>query len=176
MTFWIAQGIGVLICLLASYGYFRKTRARFLRVQVAINILYTVEYLLLGVWSGAVANLISTAKFLSFEKDAAAGKKTTLKKSLIFCILSVVFGIAVFDGWLSVIPIFVAVMVTFSTAQENPVIIRLSFALANVLWIAFNFAGRAYVSAVYSAVELVVSVVSLVLILKGTGCEGEENS
>ena len=95
MTFWIAQGIGVLICLLASYGYFRKTRARFLRVQVAINILYTAEYLLLGVWSGAVANLISTAKFLSFERDAASGKKTSPKKSLVFCILSIVFGIAV---------------------------------------------------------------------------------
>lgn len=166
IEFWIAQGIGVIICLLAVYGYFRKTKDKFLGVQVIINILYCVEYGLLGVWSGAVSNLISTAKFLSFERDARAGRRTSYKKSIFFCLLSVAFGILVFDGWLSIVPIFVAVMITFASAQDDPIITRLAFALANVLWVVFNFVGRAYVSAVYSAVELVVSMISVALILK----------
>ena len=166
LLFWIAQGIGLVICLFAAYGYFRKTRAHFLGVQVIINILYCIMYALLGVWSGAVANLISTAKFISFEGDAKAGKPTSYKKSIFFCALSVVFGIIVFDGWMSIIPIFVAVMVTFAAAGESQIVIRIAYALANILWVFFNFFGAAYVSAVYSFVEFIMSIASIVLLVR----------
>ena len=174
IKFWCAQGIGVIICVLAVWGYFRKTKDKFLGVQVIINILYCVEYALLGVWSGAVSNVISTAKFLSFERDAKAGRKTSYKKSVFFSALGVIFGILVFDGWLSLVPIFVAVMITFATAQDDPIVTRLAFALANALWVVFNFVGRAYVSAAYSAIELAVSVATAVMFIKIRAKEKED--
>lgn len=165
IEFWIAQAIGFLICVLATLGYFRKTREKFLATQIIINVLYCVEYGLLGVWSAVVSNVLSTVKFISFEQDARKGRRTSLKKSLFFCGLSIIFGILVFDGWLSLVPVISAVLVTFATAQENPIVLRILFATVNVMWIIFNFINRAYVSAVYSLVDLIVSLVTMALIL-----------
>jgi hypothetical protein len=166
IEFWIAQAIGFVVCLIATHGYFRKTREKFLGSQIIINVLYCVEYALLGVWSAVVSNVLSTVKFISFEQDAKKGIKTSLKKSLFFCALSIIFGIAVFDGWLSLVPVLSAVMITFATAQENPIVLRVMFAAVNVMWIVFNFISKAYVSCVYSAVDLVVSVVSMIVLLR----------
>jgi hypothetical protein len=57
-------------------------------------------------------------------------------------------------------------MITFATAQENPIVLRVMFAAVNVMWIVFNFISKAYVSCVYSAVDLVVSVVSMIVLLR----------
>lgn len=164
--FWIAQAIGFIICLIATHGYFRKTREKFLNSQVIINVLYCIEYGLLGVWSAVVSNVLSTVKFISFEQDAKKGRKTSFAKSLFFCALSIVFGILVFDGWMSLVPVFSAVLITFATAQENPIALRVVFAVVNVMWIIFNFVNKAYVSCAYSAVDLIVSVVTMILLIK----------
>jgi ABC-type Fe3+-siderophore transport system permease subunit len=104
------------------------------------------------------------------------GIKTPLKKSVIFCVASVALGIAVFDGPLSLIPIVTAVMVTFATAQDNPVIIRSAYTVANIMWIFFNFMSRAYVSAVYSAIELIVSFVAVIVFINRAKSKRTENS
>lgn len=166
MEFWIAQAIALIICALSAYSYFKKTKDGFLFLQVLANVLYCVQYALLGVWSGAVANVITAIKFISFRKDAIDGVKTPLKKTIIFGVASVVFGLLVFDGPLSLIPIITAVIITFATAQDNPVIIRAAYTVANLMWIFFNFMSRAYVSAVYSAFELVVSFVAVLIFMK----------
>ena len=166
MEFWIAQIIAVVICILSAYSYFKKSKDGFLFLQVLVNVLYCVQYALLGVWSGAVANVITAVKFISFRKDAIDGVKTPLKKTIIFCIASVVFGLLVFDGPLSLIPIITAVLITFATAQDNPVIIRAAYTVANLMWIFFNFMSRAYVSAIYSAFELIVSFIAVLIFMK----------
>ena len=159
--FWIAQGVGVLICFLAAYSYFRKTKEDFLYLQITINVLYAIEYALLGVWTAAVINLVSTVKFITFRRDAIAGVRTSFCKSLFFCFNSVILGLVTYKDLLSLIPIAIAVMITFAAAQNNPYILRTAYAMANLLWIFYNFKSMAYVSAMYCTVELVVSMTSI---------------
>lgn len=166
MEFWVAQAIALVICALSAVGYFKKNKESFLLVQIICNVLYCIQYALLGVLSGIVCNLLTIVKFISFRADAKSGRTTSLGKSLVFCVLSVVLGLVAIDSWFSFIPIVIAVMLTFATAQDNPVILRLAYALSNILWIVFNFMGRAYVSALYCAVELIVSLASVMLIYR----------
>ena len=133
MTFWIAQIIAAVICGISAYSYLKKSKDGFLYLQILANILFFVQYILLGVWSGAVANVINAVKFFSFRQDVINGVKTPLKKTIIFAAIGVVLGILVFDGPLSLIPIFTTVCVTFAAAQDNPVILRLSYTVSNLL-------------------------------------------
>lgn len=166
MEFWIAQIIALAICAISAVGYFRKSKADFLFFQILANVLYCVQYALLGVFSGVVCNLLTIIKFISFRNDSKNDRKTSLTKSVIFCILSVIFGLIAVDTWFSFIPIVNAVMLTIATAQDNPVILRISYILSNVMWIVFNFMGRAYVSAAYCFVELAMLTASLVILTK----------
>ncbi len=162
-----AQLIAVVICLISVVCYFNKKKSGFLLIQAGVNVLYCVQYLLLGALSGIIGNSITSVKFFSFYLDAKNERKTTFKKSLIFCILGVGLGIfGLRDGWFAIIPMINAVLITYATAQDDPVIMRICYTVANASWIIFNFMTRAYVSAVYSAVELVVSLVSVFVFLK----------
>lgn len=175
MTFWIAQILAALICIISAYSYFKKDKDAFLYLQILVNILFFAQYALLGAWSGAVANVINAAKFVSFRRDFINGVRTPLKKTVIFAAISVVMGILVFDGPLSLIPIVTAVGVTFAAAQDNAIVLRLTYTVANLLWILFNFTSRAYVSAAYSAVEFVVSLgVVIMLVYKMKKSDAEE--
>ena len=174
MTFWIAQIIAAVICGISAYSYLKKNKDSFLYLQILANILFCVQYILLGVWSGAVANVINAVKFISFRQDVLNGVKTPLKKTIIFAAIGVALGILVFDGPLSLIPIFTTVCVTFAAAQDNPVILRLTYTVSNLLWVFFNFVSRAYVSAAYSAIEFVVSLVVMIMLVKKAKNEGRE--
>lgn len=174
MTFWIAQIIAAVICVISAYSYFKKSKDKFLYLQILANVLYLIQYALLGAWSGAVANMINTVKFISFRQDYVKEVRTPLKKTLIFAAISVVLGLLVFDGPLSLIPIITAVGITFAVAQDNPVVLRLSYTVANLLWIFFNFMSRAYVSAAYSAVEFVLSLAAVIMLIRGASKKGED--
>ncbi len=163
----IANIIAVVICIISAISYFRKNKHGFLILQVVANILYSIMYVLLGAVSGMIGNSITTVKFFCFYLDAKKGVKTGFKKSLIFCILSVVLGLFGFkDGWFAIIPIVNAIIITYATAQDNPVIMRTCYTVANAGWIVFNYMTRAYISAAYSAFELVVSFVSIFLFIR----------
>ncbi len=175
-AFIAAQVIAVIICIISSVSYFRKGKDEFLIIQAGANILYAIQYSLLGVWSGIIGNSITTVKFLSFWDDARKGRRTSLRKSIIFCVISVIFGaFGISDGWFAIIPIVNAVLVTYATAQDHPVVMRACYTVANTMWIVFNFMSRAYVSALYSVFELIVSLVSVFVFLKTmkNGSDGE---
>ena len=140
MAFWIAQIIAAVICIISAYSYFKKSKDKFLYLQILVNILYFAQYILLGAWSGAVANAVNTAKFISFRRDYIKEVRTPLKKTMIFAAISVVLGLLVFDGPLSLIPIITAVGITFAVAQDNPIILRLSYTVANLynIWVFFR--------------------------------------
>ncbi len=176
-AFIVAQVIAVIICIISSISYFRKGKDEFLIIQAGANILYALQYSLLGVWSGIIGNSITTVKFFSFWDDARKGRRTSLRKSVIFCVISVVFGVfGISDGWFALIPIVNAVLITYATAQDHPVIMRACYTVANAMWIVFNFMSRAYVSALYSVFELIVSLVSVFVFLKIMKNEnGKEN-
>ncbi len=169
----MANIIAVVICIISAVSYFRKNKHGFLILQIAANILYCIMYILLGAISGMIGNSITAVKFFCFYLDSRRGITTSFKKSLIFCILSVVLGLFGFrDGWFAIIPIVNAVIITYATAQDDPVVMRSCYTVANAGWIVFNYMTMAYISAAYSALELVVSFVSVFVFLRAAKIGG----
>lgn len=159
---WWAQTLGLLICLISGGSYLLRRKDRYLLAQIAANLLFCAQYLLLGAYSGVVGNVISLAKYSVFYTNARRDRKNPRWHLWLFCGLSVVLGVWVLDGWHTYIPMVVAVIFTFAVWQDNPIVLRGIAVVCNALWVVFNLVVGAYVSAVYSGVELVIALVTMI--------------
>lgn len=164
--FWAAQVLALLICGLSSISYLSKRKTAYLAEQFLVNVLYGVQYLLLGAFSGAVSNAISLTKYVVFYFNAKAGKKNPTWQVVLFCLLSIVLGLLAFDGWFSLIPLVTSVIFTVAIWQDNPIILRGIVIVCCSLWIVYNLSVRAYVSAAYSVVELAFAAVTMSKLLR----------
>lgn len=166
VEFFGAQVLAALICIVSAVSYFSKHKETYLAEQLVVNILYGVQYLLLGAFSGAVSNAISTVKYIVFYINAKNKKKNSIWLVILFCLLSIVFGILTFSNIYSVIPIITSLVFTVAIWQDNPVILRTIVVCCSLLWIIYNLSVGAYVSAVYSFVELVSALATMIRLIK----------
>lgn len=164
--FWIAQMLGFIICILSSVSYFTKKKTSYLYAQLSVNILYCMQYFMLGSVAGGISNIVSLAKYIVFANNAKKGKNNSKASMLFFCVLSIVLGITAVNGWHTFIPIITSVIFTYAIWQDNAIVLRLIVILCNVLWIIFNYKVRAYVSMAYSFCELVFALITLILLVR----------
>ncbi len=163
--FWIAQIFAVLICIVSSVSYLSKRKDTYLAEQLLVNVLYCAQYILLGALSGAISNAISLIKYIVFFINAKSNKKNPKWQVVLFCLISVILGCFALKEWYTVIPIVTSVIFTFAIWQDNPILLRAIVIVCNILWIIFNIAVGAYVSAVYSGVELVFAFATMIKLL-----------
>lgn len=165
--FWMAQILAFIICAVSGISYLAKRKDTYLAQQLLVNVLYCGQYLLLGAFSGAISNVISLAKYVVFYINAKNGRKNPKWQAVLFCIISLILGCLALKEWYTVIPIITSVVFTFAIWQDNPIVLRAIVIFCSVLWIIFNIAVGAYVSAVYSAIELVFAFTTMVKLLVG---------
>ena len=166
--FWVAQFLALVICIISSVSYLSKRKETYLAEQFFVNVLYCAQYLILGAISGAIGNVISLVKYVVFYYNAKKGKKNPKWQAILFCAISIVLGCLALDGWHTLIPIVTAVVFTFAVWQDNPIVLRAIVIFCSILWIIFNVVVGAYVSAVYSGVELIFALVTMVKLLMGS--------
>ncbi len=166
-SFYLAQVLAGLGCLLASISYFKKERLTYLFLQVGASALYIVEYLLLGIPSGVVNNGVWILKFAVFIYLAYRGKKPPQWLTFLFCGIGVVMGLFALNTPYDWVPIIVSLLFTVAVAWGNPYFLRSVVIAGDVGWILYNLNGAAYVSAAYSLVEGVATLVSLCLLIAG---------
>lgn len=166
LEFWIAQGVAIIICILTSLSYFYKKKTSYLLTQFVVNLLYCIQYVLLGAIPAAVNNVIALVKYIIFYKSAKENKKNPVWQVILFSIISLVCGLIVLDSIDGLVPVVTTLMFTYAVWQDNPVVLRIVVILCNLLWIMYNFNVKAYVSAVYSLIELIISLITLIMLVK----------
>jgi len=163
--FWLAQIIAVLICIVSSVSYLSKRKDTYLAEQFLVNVLYCLQYIILGAISGAISNAVSLVKYIVFYFNAKRDRKNSKWQVVFFCLISVILVCFALNEWYSIIPIITSVIFTFAIWQDNPIVLRVIVIICNILWIIFNIVVGAYVSAVYSAVELIFAFVTMIKLL-----------
>lgn len=160
-----AQVLALITCVISALSYISKRKDIYLAEQLSVNILYCLQYLILGAFSGAISNIISLAKYIVFYINAKKGKKNPLWQVIFFCLISLILGCFALSEWYTVIPIVTSVIFTVAIWQDNPVVLRIIVIVCSLLWIVYNISVGAYVSAVYSGVELVFALVTMIKLI-----------
>ncbi len=166
MLFVFSQIIGFVAMGLYLLSYQLKKRRQIVWVTCISNALYVFQYILLGAFSGAIMDFLSTVfSFLAAKKNDAPFKKyTKWLVALSITVITVVGLISAFvqKDLLELLPIAGAIFQTGGLWCENEQTIR-KFGLCSApFWLVYNFMSQAYgptLGSVFAIVSIIVAMV-----------------
>ena len=162
----ITQIIGFLAVGLYLLSYQLKKRIHIVWVTFISNTFYVLQYLLLGAFSGAVMDILSTvASFFAARKNAPPFQKH--KKAIIISTLAIIFtvGIAIAilrRSYIELLPIAGAIFQTVSLWCDDEQTLRKWGLCATPFWLVYNFISKAYGASLGSLFALISITVSLI--------------
>ena len=165
MALIIAQIVGVSAVALYLLSFQLKRRGHIILVTCISNFLYVLQYFLLGAFSGAFLDALSTvSSFFAGKKNVPHFRKYAGFAVFTMTILIVGVGLAFAIGkrnWVELLPIGGALFQTTGLWFDNEQTIR-KFALAGTpFWLVYNFISQAYGAAVGSLLTIISILVAL---------------
>lgn len=162
----LAQIIGFAAVGLYLFSYQLKKRTHIVWITFASNVFYVLQYILLGAFSGAIMDILSTVvSFLAAKKNTPRLKKsaTWIALATIFVIAAVGLIIAILQrDPIELIPIAGAVFQAISLWCDNEQTLR-KFGLCSApFWLIYNFISKAYGAALGSVLAMISIIISLV--------------
>lgn len=155
----LAQIIGGLAVSVWVLSIQNKERKNILIFQSIANLLYTIEYTLLGAYSAASMNLIGTIRCFIFSKiDEDKSKKLLIP----FIILILILGILTYNGIISLIPIIIYIFYTISSAKTDAKWNRIVILITAFIWIYYNYKVEAYITIVGNIFEIISGLAALI--------------
>lgn len=148
-----------------------KKKSNILVVQIIQLLMQGVSMLLLGGITGAISNVLSCYRnYLCYkEKLNRVWKGILIAASVAMTLL---FNN---QGWLGIIPVAVCTVYILLMDVKDPIKFKLLVTLSFVPWIIYHFALKLYVAAIFDAVSVVTSAVTLCLMMRGKKRENVES-
>lgn len=109
----IIQIIGAFGILASIISFQCKKHNSILFFRTLNEFIFAIQYFLLGAYTGMIVNLVGCVRNIIFSKQISKNKKTTFS-IIIFSIMFVVFGFAVWQGPKSLLIIFAKVLSTLA--------------------------------------------------------------
>ena len=148
-----------------------KKKSNILMVQIIQLLMQGVSMLLTGGITGAISNVLSCYRnYLCYkEKLNRVWKGILIAASVAMTLL---FNN---QGWLGIIPVAVCTVYILLMDVKDPIKFKLLVTLSFVPWIIYHFALQLYVAAIFDAVSVVTSAVTLCLMMRGKKREDVES-
>lgn len=160
-----SQIIGLCAVVLYLLSYQLKKRSHIVWVTCTSNALYVLQYILLGAFSGAVMDIMSTvSSFLAARKNDSPFSRYA-KQLTWFNIASIVavgiISAAVQKEWIELLPVAGALFQTGGLWCDNEQTIRKFGLLGAPFWLIYNYISQAYGAALGSVIAIVSIIVSM---------------
>lgn len=162
----VSQFIGLAAVGLYLLSYQLKKRRDIVWVTCISNALYVLQYILLGAFSGAIMDFMSTvSSFLAAKKNQPAFKKHARWLAISNMIVITVVGLIsayLQKEWIELLPIVGALFQTGGLWFDNEQTIR-KFGLCSApFWLIYNYISQAYGAALGSVIAIVSIVTAMV--------------
>jgi len=163
--FVFAQIVGIAAVALFLLSFQLKKRRQIVLTTCISNCLYVLQYCLLGAFSGAVLDVLSTvSSFFAAKKNAPRFRPYAKVAAIGISVVIAAAGLTLAllqNSWIELLPIAGALFQTVGLWFQNEQTIR-KFALAGApFWLAYNFASQAYGAALGSLLSIVSVLVAL---------------
>ena len=155
----IIQLIGGLGILASLVSFQCKKHNSILCFRTLNEVVFAIQYLLLGAYTGMAMNLIGCVRNTVFTKQVAKGKKTTVP-TVIFCVIFLVFGIFTWQGMKSILIIVAKVLSTVAYGNKNTTVVRAIIFMTSASWLIYNYC-------VFSIAGVVCEALTLISLLIG---------
>ena len=165
MEFYIAQAIGLVIAGLSLIIQHFKKMPTIVAMEVLMNFMAGVQYLLLDGLSGACISMVGSVNALCMLIYVKVGDPEKRFVPNLLCILLGVIHVAIglwsFRAWYDVFPILGAIFATLSVVQAKPMYYRI-FRIGNgISWIVYCLFSSAYTMILMQALGIFSGVTAI---------------
>lgn len=156
----IIQLIGFLGLFMSIIAFQFKKHNHIVYCKMASELIFSLQYILLGAWTAAVLDFTSVIRNLLFCGLVKKNRSTT-PVIVIFGIFVVVAGLSTYEGFISLLPIGSKLLTTVSYGMKNEKLLRLITLPSCIMWTIYNF----YVGSYAGALGDLLSLASLLIAL-----------
>lgn len=130
---WVVQLVGFFGLLLVALSFQSDRRSRILGFQSVAALLFSLHFLLLGAFSGAAMNLLSSARAASFE----------IRRRpfwLLYGFLGAfwIAGLLTWQAWYSILPVISMSIESFALFSDDTKRLRMLIFAARPTWILYD--------------------------------------
>ena len=158
ICFITAQVIGLVAIIVDMLSFQKNSKNELLKLQIASNFLFAVQYMFLGAFSGALINVVCMARNYLFRKF----KKIPFYLLLIVLVAFVVFTVVTYDGPESLLPLFAMSIYTLALYTGNTTKIRLAEINGCILMIIYHVMVLAIFGTIATALVMASTIVAMV--------------
>lgn len=155
-----AQIFGFLGLALSIAAFQFKKHQNIVLLKLSSELVFAIQYILLGAWTGAVLDFISVIRNYLFYKLVKKNISTT-PVIILFCLFVVVTGVFTFDGFISLLPIASKLLTTVSYGMKNEKWLRIITLPSCIMWIIYNLSFGSYAGALADAMTLASLVIAM---------------
>lgn len=155
-----AQIIGFVGLALSIIAFQFKKHKQIVLLKLSSELVFSIQYILLGAWTGAVLDLISVIRNFLFYKFVKKGISTT-PVIVVFGVFVVVTGFVTFDGVMSLLPIGSKLLTTVSYGMKNEKWLRIITLPSCILWIIYNLSVGSYAGALTDTMTLASLLIAM---------------
>ena len=160
---YIAQGVGLLAVALFLLCYQQKKRKNIIIMNALSRVLYIVQYIMLGAFSGAVLDVLGTVSSVAAEKKDTPFIKRHVKLVVAVLNLAVILGgLLLYENIFSLLPIFGVLFHTGAFWLDNEKTVRRLSLLGSPFWLAYNLVSGAYGSAVGDMLSILSILIAMI--------------
>ncbi|WP_370777713.1 YgjV family protein [Holdemania massiliensis] len=147
------QLTGILGIVMNIISFQCQTHKKILFYRTLNEFLFAIQYFFLGIYSGVLANLCVCLRNLIFSRCVQKNKSTQIP-IVVFCCLFLILGLSTWDGFSSIMIIFVKFLSTLAYGNKNPRILRMITLAASTGWLTFNIIVQSYAGIVCEVISL----------------------
>ncbi len=157
----LIQLIGYIGLLCAVIAFQCKKHKNVMIFRTLNEMLFAVQYVFLGSYTGCVMNIIGSVRNMTFAKQVEKGKSTR-KFQIIFSFLFFALGMCTYNGFVSILVIIAKVVTTFAYSLKNTRYIRLLTIPTSTCWLIYNFYTNSTAGILCEAFTL-ISIISAII-------------
>lgn len=154
----IIQAIGFLALAMSIISFQFKKHGHILLCRTASELIFSLQYILLGAWTAAAMDFISVIRNLLYSHLVKKNRSTT-PVIVVFGIFVVAIGVTTFDGVISLLPIISKLLTTVSYGMKNERLLRFITLPSCIFWIIYNL----FVGSIAGVLADSLSLVSLLI-------------
>ncbi len=157
----LIRALGCMGIIVAFLSFQCRTHKGIMWYKSGNELLFSLQYFLLGAYTGAGLNLVGIARNLIFAHQIA--KKRPVKPFVIlFCGIILVYGLVSWQGILSLFIIASKLVSTAAYSMRNPCHLRLLSLPTSTCWLVYNLVVGSYEGAICEAFTLLSILIALV--------------
>lgn len=143
-NFWVIQSIGAVALVFVVFAWSQKTREKMIKSQSINLILFTIHYLLLGAYTGAIMCVIVLFRNFVFLRKGI--KKWASHKIWLyfFYLISTIGLIFSWKGLITILPVVAVILGTYGMYKEKPSEMRFYNLINCLIWIPYTIVVYSY--------------------------------